>query len=54
MRQSLLGVLAAVALLGQAPLTRPEFEVASIKPASPDEFNRVGAGVHIDSSQVSH
>jgi uncharacterized protein (TIGR03435 family) len=54
MRRSLLGMLAAVALFAQAPVTRPEFEVASIKPAAADEFNRVGAGVHIDSSQVSY
>ncbi len=53
MRQSLLGVLAAVAIFAQAPVTRPEFEVASIKPSAPDEFNRVGAGVHVDGSQVS-
>ena len=45
MRQSLLGVWAAVvlsqtALFGQAAPARPEFEVASIKPSSPDEFSR--------------
>jgi uncharacterized protein (TIGR03435 family) len=54
MRRGLLGVLASVALYGQATPARLEFEVASIKPASPDEFNQVGAGVHIDSSQVSY
>jgi uncharacterized protein (TIGR03435 family) len=60
MRQKILGTLAAVAffsqapaLLGQATPARPEFEVASIKPSPPDEFNRVGAGLHLDGSQVS-
>src|ERR1700733_14071335 len=53
MRQGLLGVLASLALFGQAPPTKPEFEVASIKPSAPDEFERGGAGTHIDSSQVS-
>jgi uncharacterized protein (TIGR03435 family) len=48
------GLLASIPLFGQTPAARPEFEVASIKPASPDEFNRVGAGVHIDGSQVSY
>jgi uncharacterized protein (TIGR03435 family) len=52
MRQGL-GVLAAVALLGQTPAVRPEFEVASIKPSAPDEFERGGAGTHIDGSEVS-
>jgi uncharacterized protein (TIGR03435 family) len=51
MRPGLLGVLAAVALFGQG--ARPEFEVASIKPSPPDEFERSGSGVHIDGSQVS-
>jgi uncharacterized protein (TIGR03435 family) len=50
----LLCVLTAVAVLGQAPPAPLEFEVASIKPASPDEFNRAGAGVRMDSSQVSY
>lgn len=53
MRQALLGLLASVALFGQAPASRLEFEVASIKPATPDEFNRVGAGMHVDGAQVS-
>ncbi len=58
MRRGMFGVLAAVALVGQTPAplgqaARPEFEVASIKPSLPDEFNRVGAGMHIDGSQVS-
>ena len=51
MRPGLLGVLATVALFGQS--ARPEFEVASIKPSAPDGFERGGAGVHIDGSQVS-
>jgi uncharacterized protein (TIGR03435 family) len=54
MRQGRLGVLASAALFAQAPVVRPEFEVASIKPAAPDEFNRAGAGMHLDGSQVSY
>jgi len=54
MRQGLLGFVASVALFGQVPPARTEFEVASIKPSSPDEFNQAGAGVHIDGSQVSY
>ena len=54
MRQALLGVLASVTLFAQAPVVRPEFEVASIKPSAPDEFNRAGAGMHLDGSQVSY
>jgi uncharacterized protein (TIGR03435 family) len=53
MRQVLLGALTSVFLFGQSPVARPEFEVASIKPSPPDEFNRVGAGLHLDGSQVS-
>jgi|SRR3984957_8586156 hypothetical protein len=53
MRQVLLGALTSVLLFGQSPVARPEFEVASIKPSPPDEFNRVGAGLHLDGSQVS-
>jgi uncharacterized protein (TIGR03435 family) len=57
MPSGFLGMLAAVALFGQTALlaqaARPEFEVASIKPSPPDEFNRIGAGMHIDGSQVS-
>ncbi len=53
MRQSLLGVLAAVALFGQAQPARPEFEVASIKPSASAGINRVRVGLHIDGSQVS-
>lgn len=52
MWQGLLGVLAAGALLAQTT-ARPEFEVASIKPSAPDEFERGGAGTHIDGSQVN-
>jgi hypothetical protein len=54
MRQVLLGALTSVVLFGQPPVGRPEFEVASIKPSPPDEFNRVGSGMHIDGSQVSY
>lgn len=53
MRESLLGVLAAVALFGQAQPARPEFEVASIKPSASAGINRVRVGLHIDGSQVS-
>jgi len=53
MRLGLLGALASVLLFGQPPVARPEFEVASIQPSPPDEFNRVGAGLHLDGSQVS-
>ncbi len=60
MRQGVPGALALLALLSQAPAlsgqttpARPEFEVASIKPSAPDEFDRGGAGTHIDGSQVS-
>jgi uncharacterized protein (TIGR03435 family) len=53
MRRVLLGALTSLLLFGQAPGTRPEFEVASIKPSAPDGFERGGSGVHIDGSQVS-
>jgi uncharacterized protein (TIGR03435 family) len=53
MRRYFLGVLVTLPLFAQAPATRPEFEVASIKPSPPDEFNKGGAGTHIDGSQVS-
>src|SRR5579862_6275005 len=53
MRQGVVGLLACVALAGQTPEVRPEFEVASIKPSAPDEFNKAGAGMHLDGSQVS-
>jgi uncharacterized protein (TIGR03435 family) len=53
MRQVLLGALASVLLFGQPPVGRPEFEVASIKPSPPDEFDRGGANTHVDGSQVS-
>jgi uncharacterized protein (TIGR03435 family) len=48
---SLLVSLVATSLLvfGQA---RPEFEVASIKPAG-DQIQQVGAGLHIDGAQVA-
>jgi len=49
----LLVLLVSTALFGQAPTTRPEFEVASIKVSAPDEFDRTGAGSHVDGSQVS-
>ena len=53
MRRFLLGALTSLLLFGQAPVARPEFEVASIKPSAPDGFERGGSGVHIDGSQVS-
>ena len=52
MRRYFLGVVVALPLFAQAP-ARPEFEVASIKPSPPDEFDKGGAGTHIDGSQVS-
>ncbi len=53
MRRYFLGVLASVALLGQTPAARPEFEVASIKPSASAGIERVRVGLHIDGSQVS-
>ncbi len=52
MRGYFLGVLVALALFGQAQ-TRPEFEVASIKPSASVGIDRVRVGLHIDGSQVS-
>jgi uncharacterized protein (TIGR03435 family) len=52
-RRYLLGMLAALPLFGQTAPGRPEFEVASIKPSAPDEFDKGGARSHIDGSQVS-
>src|SRR5215471_17582779 len=43
-------LFAAVTTLAQ---TRPEFEVASIKPA-PDQFQQANIGLHIDGSQVRY
>ena len=50
MIRAILGfIITAVVALGQ---TRPEFEVASIKPAN-DQILQVGVGLHIDGAQVS-
>jgi uncharacterized protein (TIGR03435 family) len=53
MRLYFTGFLAAAALFGQNPSAKPAFEVASIKPSAPDEFDRSGAGMHLDGSQAS-
>lgn len=45
--------LVAVVAFGQTAPTRPEFEVASIKPSASAGVDRVRVGVHIDGSQVS-
>jgi uncharacterized protein (TIGR03435 family) len=47
-----LGLL-TLAMFGQAPAVRPEFEVASIKPASRDTVSKVLVGMHGDGSQVT-
>lgn len=47
-----LGLL-TLALFGQAPAARPEFEAASIKPASLDAASEVLVGMHVDGSQVT-
>ena len=44
--------LAACALWGQAKPARPEFEVASVKPAASNADLSVNIGVHVDGSQV--
>ena len=48
-RLILIALLAPVLAFGQA---RPEFEVASIKPAT-EQVQQVGVGLHIDGAQVS-
>lgn len=45
----LLSIFMSALAFGQA---RPEFEVASIKPAG-DQIQQVGAGLHIDGAQIS-
>lgn len=49
--RGILGLLAAAVICAQTP-TRPEFEVASVKPSPPGAINTVNAGVHIDGQQV--
>src|SRR5271157_4406321 len=44
-------ILVFVPLFGQTPPERPEFEVASIKPAPPLTGPTVNLGVHIDGAQ---
>jgi uncharacterized protein (TIGR03435 family) len=45
--------LASVAMFGQTPAARPEFEVASVKPAPAlSTAERVSVGVHVDGAQV--
>ncbi len=46
-------IFVAFAAFGQAPAPRPEFEVASIKPAEqPGADMRVNVGLHIDGAQL--
>ncbi|MGD0497307.1 MAG: TIGR03435 family protein [Bryobacteraceae bacterium] len=45
-------VLASVAVFGQTPSARPEFEVASVKASAPDAPEQVRVGVRIDGAQV--
>lgn len=52
-RAGILGVLVSMAVFGQAPAARPEFEVASIKQSAPLGTTQVRAGMHIDGAQVS-
>jgi uncharacterized protein (TIGR03435 family) len=47
-----LTVLASVAVFGQTPPVRLEFEVASIKASSPSTTGQVNVGVQIDGAQV--
>jgi uncharacterized protein (TIGR03435 family) len=52
-RSAILGVAASALLLAQTPPVRPEFEVASIKPAAPLGITaQVHVGVQIDGAQV--
>jgi uncharacterized protein (TIGR03435 family) len=53
LQKYLLGILICVTAFGQTPATRPEFEVASIKPSAPMGSAKVLAGMHVDGSQVS-
>jgi uncharacterized protein (TIGR03435 family) len=53
MPRYLIGLLTSVALFGQAPAARPEFEVASIRPGAPPGTSRVLGGMQIDGSQVT-
>lgn len=48
-----LSALASVALFGQAPPARLEFEVASVRPSAPQSRNeQVSAGLRMDGSQA--
>lgn len=44
-------VLTSAAMFGQAKPSRPEFEVASIKPSPAQAPNQAAVGVHIDGAQ---
>src|SRR5215467_8805291 len=53
-RMLLVPVVTAAALLAQSAPSRPEFEVASVKPAAPlAPGAQMSVGVHIDGAQVS-
>jgi uncharacterized protein (TIGR03435 family) len=51
-RLSVAAALAAVSLFAQSQATRPEFEVASIKPSPSQVSNQAAVGLKLDGAQV--
>jgi len=47
-----LGVFSSAAVFAQAPPPKPEFEVASVRPAQQDGAEKTTVGIHLDGSQV--
>jgi uncharacterized protein (TIGR03435 family) len=48
-------ILASAAVFAQAPVaqpSRPEFEVASVKPSAPAQMGQGSVGIHIDGAQL--
>src|SRR5689334_892745 len=44
--------LGSMALWGQSPAAKPEFEVASVRPSAASGQDRVSLGLHLDGSQA--
>ncbi len=49
----MLALAVSVAAFSQTPASRPEFEVASIRPSGPTPPERLSIGLHIDGAQVT-
>src|SRR5262249_51233820 len=50
---TLFAALLPIAVWGQAETTRPQFEVASIRPSAPPGTTQVNVGVHVDGAMVA-